>query len=72
MSQAVIKLRFTPAQSNWQIRLARAWTAFKTARKATTTRRQLASLDDRALSDIGISRAQAQFEAETPVWDYHR
>ncbi len=33
------------------------------------TRRQLADLDDRALSDIGIGRAQAQFLAERPVWE---
>ncbi len=32
------------------------------------TRRQLATLDDRALADIGISRAQAHFVAEGPVW----
>ena len=26
-------------------------------------------LDDRGLSDIGISRAQAQFQAEQPIWE---
>ena len=32
-------------------------------------RRTLAQLDDRALDDIGISRAEAQTEATRPIWD---
>jgi uncharacterized protein YjiS (DUF1127 family) len=32
------------------------------------SRRDLAELDDRMLKDLGISRAQAQFEASRPVW----
>ncbi|WP_037308238.1 DUF1127 domain-containing protein [Ruegeria halocynthiae] len=32
-------------------------------------RRTLARLDDRALEDIGVTRRQAQKEAERPVWD---
>lgn len=31
-------------------------------------RRQLAQLDDRALEDIGVSRAQAEAEAAKPFW----
>jgi uncharacterized protein YjiS (DUF1127 family) len=31
-------------------------------------RAQLLLLDERGLKDIGISRAQAQFEAEKPFW----
>ncbi len=31
-------------------------------------RRQLAQLDDRALDDIGVSRAQAEAEAAKPFW----
>ena len=34
----------------------------------TRQRRQLASLDDRALRDIGIDRASAHFEASKPFW----
>jgi uncharacterized protein YjiS (DUF1127 family) len=41
--------------------LARAWRNF-------TTRRDLAGLDDRMLKDLGISRAQAHFEANRPIW----
>lgn len=32
-------------------------------------RRDLARLDDRALEDIGLSRAQADAEARRPIWD---
>ncbi len=32
-------------------------------------RRALAALDAAALHDIGITRAQAQGEAERPIWD---
>ena len=42
-------------------RLARAWRNFM-------TRRQLAQIDDRMLQDLGISRAQAHFEANRPIW----
>ena len=32
------------------------------------SRRALLSLDDRMLSDIGVSRADAYREADTPFW----
>lgn len=35
------------------------------------TRRQLAQLDDSALKDIGISRAEALQEARKPFWVDH-
>ena len=67
MSQTVIPFRALPARpvrtpgvSLWQ-RLATAWAE-------GAARRQLATLDDRALSDIGVSRAQAQFESDRPIW----
>jgi uncharacterized protein YjiS (DUF1127 family) len=41
--------------------LARAWRNF-------TTRRDLAEMDDRMLKDLGISRAQAHFEANRSIW----
>ena len=37
--------------------------------RAMTTRRMLAEMDDRMLADIGISRAQAAFEADRLPWD---
>ena len=72
MSQTVIKLHFTPTRPTWQDRLSRAWHGLRAAMHEQATRRQLAMLDDRALSDIGISRAQANFVSETPIWDFHR
>ena len=35
-------------------------------------RRNLAALDAHLLDDIGVSRAEAQREAERPVWDVPR
>ena len=69
MSQTVIRLSFPKAQPSWHDRLSRLWTRIDAAWRDAEARRQLAMLDDRALSDIGISRAQAQFEAERPVWE---
>ena len=72
MSQTVVKLHFTPTRLSLRDRLAMAWQAVGAALQEQATRRHLAMLDDRALSDIGISRAQAQFVAEAPVWDVLR
>ncbi len=36
--------------------------------RITTTRRGLMDMDDRMLSDLGISRAQAQFELSRKPW----
>ena len=41
--------------------LARVW-------RVVSTRHGLVELDDRMLKDLGVSRAQAQFEASRPVW----
>ncbi len=69
MSQVVVHLRplsvHRPAPSRvsvFQRYLVRVY-------KDAVTRRALAALDDRALSDIGISRAQAQFQSERAVWE---
>jgi uncharacterized protein YjiS (DUF1127 family) len=32
-------------------------------------RRRLGTLDDRLLSDIGVDRASARFEADKPFWE---
>lgn len=68
MSQTVTKLHLAPAAPGWQARAALAWHRIAAAWQAGATRRQLSRLDDRALSDIGMSRAQAAFEAERPFW----
>ena len=41
---------------------------FVQAYAAWQQRKQLATLDDAALTDIGITRAQAQAEAARPLW----
>lgn len=44
--------------------------SFVTSRLALMRqRRSLKTLDDRALEDIGISRADAQCEANRSIWD---
>jgi uncharacterized protein YjiS (DUF1127 family) len=51
-------------------RPGRAWLEFLARMVAAIeTRRQLAAMDDRMLSDIGISRAEALREAERRPWD---
>lgn len=49
--------------------LQRAWTGMHQAFAAHETRRLLAQMDDRGLSDIGVSRAEAGYEADRPIWD---
>ncbi|MBK8971213.1 MAG: DUF1127 domain-containing protein [Hahellaceae bacterium] len=44
----------------------KAWCWLAIARQRYRTRQQLAQLDDRALQDIGLSRADACQEAEKP------
>jgi len=37
--------------------------------RTAQTRRLLAEMDDRMLSDIGVTHSQAQAEASRPAWD---
>lgn len=48
--------------------LGRALATFGEWRRRVRERRQLAGLSDRMLSDIGITRAEAQFLADKPFW----
>ena len=43
--------------------------ALRLAWRKHRTRRLLTQMDDRMLSDLGISRAQASFEASRSMWD---
>lgn len=45
--------------------LRAVWTALQVKRQ----RSQLAHLDDAMLRDIGLTRREAQEEAQRPVWD---
>jgi len=45
------------------------WARLVLMRRAAETRRELGGLDPRLLSDIGVSRAEAEREAERWPWD---
>lgn len=49
--------------------LGRLWLRLRRWRQLAMQRRQLAMLDDAALKDIGLSRADALQESERPFWD---
>jgi uncharacterized protein YjiS (DUF1127 family) len=48
---------------------ASIWRRVATMFEADTSRQELAELDDASLKDIGISRAQAAFEASRHRWN---
>lgn len=45
------------------------WVALCTMLQARSTRRMLAEMEPRMLSDIGLSHGQAHREASRPFWD---
>jgi len=47
----------------------RPWRRFQYVLEVNAERRQLAMLDEAALKDLGVSRAQAAFEASRAPWD---
>lgn len=49
--------------------LGRLWNGIGAVARGLTTRRGLEYLDDRMLADLGISRAQAQFELSRSALD---
>jgi uncharacterized protein YjiS (DUF1127 family) len=49
-----------------------ALTSLLQAYRVAASRRDLAEADDRTLADLGISRAQARFEASRAPWDLGR
>ncbi|MCH9053466.1 MAG: DUF1127 domain-containing protein [Proteobacteria bacterium] len=48
--------------------LSALWETLSTWRQRVSQRRHLASLEDRLLKDMGISRADAEREAGKPFW----
>lgn len=49
--------------------LGRAWQQLRRWQQLAAERRQLASLSDAALHDMGITRADVYQETERPFWD---
>ena len=49
--------------------LAGVWRMLRRWRQLARERAQLAQLNDAALKDLGLSRADALQEAERPFWD---
>ena len=49
--------------------LHRAWRQVRRWQQLAAERRQLASLSDAALKDMGFSRGDVQQESERPFWD---
>jgi uncharacterized protein YjiS (DUF1127 family) len=45
------------------------WARFALMRRAAETRRELGGLNPRLLADIGVTRAEAEREAERWPWD---
>lgn len=52
--------------------LKRGWTTIKIWRQVSWERKQLRRLSEHLAKDIGISRAEAEREAERPFWDHDR
>ncbi|NBZ88666.1 DUF1127 domain-containing protein [Stagnihabitans tardus] len=50
-------------------RRRRPWSGLVRALTLHRSRRGLAALDDHMLRDIGLTRAEAEAEAERPLWD---
>lgn len=57
----------TPAD-RWRARLATATTTVALWWERGRGRRVLADLDEHSLSDIGVTRAEAQLESAKPFW----
>jgi uncharacterized protein YjiS (DUF1127 family) len=49
-----------------------AWAAMSVALRTMVTRRDLVELDERALADVGLTRAEALSEARRTPWDLHQ
>jgi len=50
--------------------LKKGWITIKIWREISRERRQLRRLSEHLAKDIGISRAEAEREADRPFWDY--
>ena len=69
MAAANNVIRLAPGRTTARARTRRVLPTLGAMWRAVTTRRMLRHMADRMLADIGISRAQAAFEADRLPWD---
>ena len=58
----------SPAVYKFVLLCESAWETTKVWRKRNRDRNQLASLNDRLLRDIGLTRAEVDLEINKPFW----
>jgi uncharacterized protein YjiS (DUF1127 family) len=56
----------------FNVLLKRGWATIRIWRQISRERQQLRRLSEHLAKDIGISRAEAEREADRPFWDYDR
>ena len=59
---------FSPHRESGRLRLA--WERFQARRREAAALRRLAREDPRILADLGVSRAQVEFDADRRWMDY--
>ena len=67
MSSGVVAWPRQPARGALRRTLATAWARWMQMRQRRETMRCLAEMDDHMLSDLGVSRAQLNFELDRPA-----
>jgi|TARA_Y100001968_G_C19452052_1_gene769417 uncharacterized protein YjiS (DUF1127 family) len=67
--QKIVSYRLQLPETSLTTVLARAWSKARRWYELARQRRQLASLSDEMLKDIGRSRADIEWEASRPFWD---
>ncbi|MBA4727592.1 MAG: DUF1127 domain-containing protein [Pseudomonas sp.] len=67
--QKIVSYRLQLPETSLTAVLARAWSKTRRWHELARQRRQLASLSDEMLKDIGRSRADIEWEASRPFWD---
>lgn len=69
LSSRHLSLSCSKSSSNLKLRLVQVRTWLQRALEVSRQRRALYQLDDAALNDLGLSRADAWQEADKPFWE---
>ena len=70
MATTQLNYQYAPPRAGFLAALTRVITVIYQGLERQRTRRQLATLDDRMLKDIGISRYEADIELRQRWWRY--